>query len=78
MSYKQPRLVEEFQAISDAGETYEISVYQDFIDGGTLDKPTNWIPGMKKMLLQDGGHVNWIDDNTFKIVSSGETIRRVH
>lgn len=43
MSYKQTRLVEEFQAVSDDGESYEVSVYQEFIDASSMGNPNQWI-----------------------------------
>ena len=78
MSRKQTRLVEEFQAVGDDGKSYEISVYQEFIDTSIMRNPNKRIPGMQEMTLGDGGHVNWIDENTFQIVSSGQIVRRAN
>ena len=70
------RLVEQFDAHVTSGNTVRLYVYQDFIDAGSYDNPNATIPGLKRLVTAEGKHVNYVDDNTFKIVGTGETLKR--
>ena len=61
---------------SDDGRTYIVDEYQEFIDVGTKDGE-DCLPGMKYLQLADGSKVNFVDDDTFKIVRSGTILQRV-
>ncbi|KAA3642802.1 MAG: hypothetical protein DWQ07_19955 [Chloroflexi bacterium] len=66
-----------FVAQSDSGQEYTIVQYQEFIDAGARDDPNAEVPGLKSMKTTTGLHVNYIDSDTFKIVPTGEVVRRV-
>ena len=70
------KLVEQFDARNANGQVYRLYVYQDIIDAGTFDDPHATLPGMKRIVTGQGQHVNFIDDNTFKIVATDETLTR--
>jgi len=70
------KLVCEHSMQSDDGRSYVVHEYQEFIHAGTKDGD-DWIPGMKFLELADGSKVNYIDDNTFKIVRFDTTLRRL-
>lgn len=61
---------------SDDGALHEIDEIQEYVDASTY-KGEAWIEGLKRLETASGGHVNYIDDNTFKIVATGQVIRRV-
>jgi hypothetical protein len=64
--------IDRFEAKAKDGTIYEIIAYQAMIDAGT-DK----IPGMKKLVTSDGLAVNYIDDQTFKIVATNEIVHKI-
>lgn len=60
---------------ADDGTLYEVYEIQEYVDASSFDGEA-WVKGLKRLELDDGTHVNHIDDNTFKIVVTGEVIRR--
>jgi hypothetical protein len=59
------------------GRTIKVFEYQEMIDATSLSDPhRKYVPGLKRLQLEDGGAVNFIDDNTFEIVATGEKITR--
>ena len=64
-----------FTAKSDSGRTHTIVIYQEWIDASTMDDPGAKIPGMKRLATSSGEAVNRIDEKTFQIVATGETVR---
>jgi hypothetical protein len=71
------RKTNEFRARSDDGQEYLIYEYTNFIDVGTLDKPNEFIKGLKRLCL-NGEDVNFIEEGVYEIVSSGTIVRRIH
>lgn len=69
------RLIARHQMQSDDGTRYEVLEYQEFLDAGTKDGP-DWVPGLKRLVLANGRHLNHIDDDTFQIVVTGQIVRR--
>lgn len=61
----------------DQGAEHEIEEWQEFIDAGHMQNPHARIPGMKELRLRQGGGVNFIDNDTFEIVSTGKIVRRI-
>jgi hypothetical protein len=59
----------------DDGNDYTVHEYQEYLDASTLDGEDR-VPGLKRLVLPDGGRVNHIDDDTYKIVRSGVIVRR--
>jgi hypothetical protein len=70
------RLIAKYNADAETGQTYSINEYQEFIEVETKEG-REFIPGMKELRLDDGSRVNYIDENTFKIVQSGTILKRV-
>ena len=60
---------------SDAGASYVVYEYQEFVDAGSKGCD-DWIPGLKYLDLGNGSRVNFVDENTFKIMRSGAVLRR--
>lgn len=73
----ETREIDEFEARDDNGNTYTVTEYQEFIESRTINRPVEWIPGLKSLELDDGSKVNFIDDNTFKIVATDTIIHRI-
>jgi hypothetical protein len=70
------KLVEQFDARKANGQVVRLHAYQDMIDAGTHDDPYATLPGMKRFETSQGQAVNFIDDNTFKIVVTDEILTR--
>ncbi|MBK8502164.1 MAG: hypothetical protein IPL46_08130 [Saprospiraceae bacterium] len=70
--------IEEFWTVSDSGTKYLMSIYAKMIDQTNKDNPT--APpreGLKSIKTSQGFHCNRIDNDTFKVVETGEIVRRV-
>ena len=61
--------------MSDFGVEYTVLEYQTLIAHRPLSGPVQYLPGLKRLALDDGSAVNFIDAKTFKIVDSGVLIR---
>jgi hypothetical protein len=66
-----------FRARKDDGEVVTVIEFQEQISFRPLNGPPSSLPGAKVLTLPDGSHVNFIDENTFKIVQTGEVVRRL-
>jgi hypothetical protein len=64
-------------AQTDGGTRYVVLEFQEYLASRALDEETQWIPGMKEYRLESGGRVNYVDDDTFEIVTTGAIIKRV-
>lgn len=69
--------IDRFKAKSASGKEYLIIVTQKFIDASTADDPNAIIPGLKSAKTADGRFLNFIDENTFKLVDTGEILTRI-
>lgn len=61
----------------DDGKNYTVVMWQHFSDRGTLEAPGRIAPTTKSLSLSTGEPVTFVDDDTFEIVESETTIRRV-
>jgi hypothetical protein len=69
------RKVRTIGAIGANGRPVLVDEYQEFIDATTSDSTTReWLPGMKRLELRSGGAVNFIDETTLQIVTTGERL----
>jgi hypothetical protein len=57
------------------GTHYRALVHQGRIDTSSMDGVSS-IPGLKTIRLQDGTPLNYVDDETFKNVVTGELLSR--
>lgn len=75
MSETYEKYMESIECVDSAGRPREIHKYQKFIvireRGGTQE-----VPGFARLVNENGDPVNRIDENTFKDVFSGETLKR--
>ena len=69
--------IDQFEVISEAGKEYTMTVYQEYINVSSHDDPNATIPGHKQAHTLEGYHVNFIDNNTFKIVETNEVVHRI-
>ena len=60
----------------DDGVIYDVIEKQDFIDASTKDGD-ELLEGLKWFELPNGRKLNWIDDRTLRIVSTGVTVRLI-
>ena len=69
------RVIATHRMQDDFGNVYAVDEIQEYVDAEDLNGP-NWLEGMKRLELEDGSAVNFVDENTFEIVSTGVLIRR--
>ena len=70
------KVVSRFKVRSETGQEYEVQEIQNFVDASSFDGPAT-IPGRRRFALSGGGALNYVDDQTLKIVASGQVVRRV-
>jgi hypothetical protein len=68
-------LIESFWLYGKDGSMHRAHIYQDRIDMSDTGGPSS-IPGLKTTLLQDGTHLDYVDENTFKNAVTGELMSR--
>ncbi|ESW95250.1 hypothetical protein X768_32825 [Mesorhizobium sp. LSJC265A00] len=56
---------------------YTLIEYQNVVEKRMLDGSTVSAKGSLSLFLSNGHSVNYIDDDTFKVVETDEIIRRV-
>lgn len=69
--------IRRFIAETDDGEKFTIIEYQNFTTHRPINGPSQTIPGLKRLTLLDGSHVNMIDEETFQIVQTDQIIRKI-
>ena len=71
-------VIDQFDAIDDEGTTYRVLVWVKRIDTSSLERGRSWThSSLREARLEDGRHVNRIDDETFEIVETNTRIRRI-
>jgi hypothetical protein len=74
---RQTREIQRFKARDQGGQGYEVVIYQEFLEHRSMDSEfSDWIPGLKSIELADGSPINFIDQDSFLIVATGQVIRR--
>ena len=68
-------LLQDFTALDDDGNEYRLKVYQENVPAGTRDNPSAVIPGLKRIVTDDGESVNRVRKGVYKIVASGTVVR---
>jgi len=66
-----------YVCVCDDRTLFTVIVYQVYADVSAAQSPSGRLPIRKGAQLLDGGSVTLIDDETFKIVATGQVIRRV-
>jgi len=61
---------------AESGSLHRVWEIQTYIDASSHDGEA-WIEGPKRFELNDRSLVNYLDQDTFKIVATGEILRRV-
>jgi hypothetical protein len=69
-------LTESFWLYAQGGARYQAHIYHVRIDTSPLDGEPSSMPGLKTVRLQDGTHLNYVDENTFKNAVTGELLSR--
>jgi hypothetical protein len=77
MPDQEQRQTDRIIAVDDDGDEYVIIEYTTFIEFRPISGPATWTKGTKELRLDTGQHVNWIDDDTFQIVSNDRVLRRL-
>lgn len=67
--------IERFEAVSEAGQTYTIVCLQDQIDTSTVEGHAT-IPMLKRFVTASGEVCSQVDDETFVVAQTNETLRR--
>ncbi|UWQ59946.1 hypothetical protein K3722_07395 [Leisingera caerulea] len=68
--------IETIECLTEEGTIEIVDVFQNFKTHRPLSGPSSEVAGRKEMHLRSGGPVNFIDENTFKVVLTGQTLRR--
>ena len=66
------KTIEHWNFTGDDDRHYEVELVQEYVS----DRRGGWIEGMRRVELADGRHLQRIDDNTYRIIRNGVTIRR--
>ena len=71
--------IDRFRAKNENGKEYIIIEYGEEIDVTSFDSggKREYIPGLRRLATSNGLSVNQINPETFQIVSTGETVRKV-
>ena len=64
-------LTQQFTAVDDAGNEYRLLVYQKQIPAPTRNDPAAVIPGLKRIVTENGEHINRVNKGEYKIVVTG-------
>ena len=65
-----------FLAKNEVGKEYTGILYQEYINVSSHDFSNAEIPGAKVLITDEGLAVDYINPTTFKIVNTGEIIRK--
>ena len=68
------RLMQQFEATDEQGTTRRLMVYQDFVDAATMGNPNVEVPGLKRIVTEDGQNVNRLETGKYQIVQTGEVL----
>jgi len=71
------RYVGSFLTKDKSGKTYTIHCYQDYLVRQDLDGNVSYDAGLKSYQTGDRGGVNFIDDDTFKIVATDTLVTKI-
>lgn len=69
--------IDRFEAKDDDGKIFTVVEYQHMIEVTPISGPTSIAKGTKELFLTNGHSVEYIDDETFKVIETGKIIRRV-
>ena len=70
-------ITDEFDAVSEDGQSFRVVIYTTMIDASSPDNPNaEPIEGMKRYCTTNGQECSRIDGDTFEIVGLGLRIRR--
>jgi hypothetical protein len=69
--------IDRFQAKDDEGNTFTVIEYQNIVKTTLINRPDSIMRGTKAHILSTGLNVEFIDDETFKIVKTDTVIKRV-
>jgi hypothetical protein len=69
-------LTEGFWLYAKDGARHQAHIYHVRLDTSHLDGEPSSMPGLKTARLQDGTHLNYVDENTFTNAVTGELLSR--
>ncbi|MCJ7814203.1 MAG: hypothetical protein MUP34_02140 [Candidatus Atribacteria bacterium] len=67
----------EFMTLSTDGKTVMIYEFTEFFDVRVFKNLNERVEGLKSFKTADGRHVNFISEGEYKIVETGEILKRV-
>ena len=68
-------LKESFWLYGGDGTLYRVHVYQERLDPSSV-AGSGSTPGQKTIILENGSPLNYVDENTFKNMATGELLTR--
>lgn len=69
------KLIDRFDAADGAGETYTVSIFQQFVDQASFDRPDAPPLAALKRVEVDGNAANVVGQDTYRLLN-GTVIRR--
>lgn len=69
------KLIDQFDAVDDTGQTHTILIYQTFVDIQTR-AGTDLAAGLKRAVTSTGMSLNVIDHETFEVVGTGQKLHK--
>lgn len=69
--------IERFGVETENGDSFTLSLIQEYRTISTISGGRQRIAGLRRYDVWGGGHANYVDERTFKIVATGEMARRV-
>ncbi len=67
--------IERFGVETESGAHYTLSLIQEYQTISSMSGRER-VAGLRRYDVRGGGHANYVDERTFKIVATGETARR--
>lgn len=77
MTRERDEEIDRFEAVGEDGAIYTVIVYQTVVESRLFSAEGKRTAGPKRLLLLDGSPVNSIDGRTFKVVATGEIIKKL-
>ncbi len=71
------REIDRFYAQGESGQMFEIVELEEVVTFRPLSGASKRLGGAKRYVLKSGGDVSYVQAETFKILDTGEIVRRI-
>jgi hypothetical protein len=77
MMARKVEITDSYLAVNEEGEQFQIDVHTTFTAFHPVDGKIKWTSGSKEHKLQNGNHVNVLQDGTLEDFVTGMNMRKV-